>query len=159
MSHSLRLIKIGMIMSIALFFTLVAIDNIIDFDINLEGVHHVLSMDTIFANSVLKWRAVVNLHLQTLAYYLIIAWEGLTAMVCWIGSVKLLLHYKKPEVEFEQAKATAFLGLFMGFLLYVVGFVVIGGEWFCMWQSSQWNAQGVAGLFASLILLVMIFVK
>jgi predicted small integral membrane protein len=51
----------------------------------------------------------------------------------------------------------AFIGLFLGFILYMVGFIVVGGEWFSMWQSSTWNAQETAGLFASLIMLVMIF--
>ena len=53
----------------------------------------------------------------------------------------------------------AFIGLFFGFILYMVGFIIIGSEWFCMWQSSTWNAQSTAGLFVSLIMFVMIFLS
>lgn len=38
----------------------------------------------------------------------------------------------------------------------MVGFIIIGGEWFAMWQSSKANGQTAAGLFVSLILFVMI---
>ncbi|MCP4228284.1 MAG: DUF2165 family protein, partial [Actinomycetia bacterium] len=38
------------------------------------------------------------------------------------------------------------------------GFLVVAGEWFAMWQSSQWNAQATAGMFTIVILGVTIFV-
>ena len=36
-------------------------------------------------------------------------------------------------------------GLALGFLLWQVGFMSIGGEWFGMWQSKDWN--GVPSAF------------
>lgn len=51
----------------------------------------------------------------------------------------------------------AYIGLFSGFSLYMFGFIIIAGEWFCMWQSKEWNAQLTSGLFISLIMFVMIF--
>ena len=34
----------------------------------------------------------------------------------------------------------------MGHLLYIVGFLVVAGEWFAMWQSKIWNGQATADL-------------
>ncbi len=154
---TLRFIKLSMVASIALFFTLVALDNIIDFQTNWLFVQHVLTMDTTFRDPVLMGRAITNLTFQRYAYYLIIAWEMITALLCWIGSLILLLNIKEKTSIFDESKKIAYLGLFFGFLLYMVGFIVVGGEWFSMWQSTIWNGQMKAGLFINLIMFVMIF--
>ena len=153
----LRYIKLGMVGSIALFFSLIAIDNLIEFASNLPAVQHVLSMDTTFHVPILMQRAIINPSIQIGIYYLIIAWEFLTAIVCWIGCVRLLFNINASDSQFIAAKTVAFIGLFLGFILYMVGFIIIGGEWFSMWQSPSWNAQPTAGLFVSLIMFVMIF--
>jgi len=44
---------------------------------------------------------------------------------------------------FNQAKQYGILGIGAGMILFVL-FLVIGGEWFLMWQSSLWNAQDTA---------------
>jgi predicted small integral membrane protein len=153
----LRYIKLGTVVSIAIFFSLVSFDNLIDFTSNLPAVQHVLSMDTTFHVPILMRRSITNPSIQLGAYYLIIAWELLTAISCWIGSFLILFNINASDIQFNNSKTVAFIGLFLGFLLYIVGFIVIGGEWFCMWQSHIWNAQPTAGLFVSLIMFVMIF--
>ena len=157
MTVSLRVIKIGMVASIALFFSMVAFNNIIDFDSNWHFVQHVFSMDTTFRTPALMTRAITNPVIQCCAYYLIIAWEIITALICWIGCFMLLAKIKKQHAQFNAAKKIALIGLFFGFLLYMIGFMIIGGEWFVMWQSPIWNGQMKAGLFISLIMFVMIF--
>lgn len=154
---SLRYIKIGMVAAVALFFSLVALNNLIENTSNLPAVRHVLSMDTTFHAPVLMQRAITNPSIQLGAYYLIIAWELLTAIVCWIGCFQLLFNIKASDIKFNNSKNLAMIGLFFGFILYMVGFITIGSEWFCMWQSPAWNAQATAGLFVSMIMFVMIF--
>ena len=39
------------------------------------------------------------------------------------------------------------------------GFIVVGGEWFEMWQSQSWNGQEAAFRFYITILAVLIFVN
>jgi len=148
-----------MIASIALFFSLVAFDNIIDFQSNWLFVQHVLNMDTTFQEPALMSRAITNPIIQKSTYYFIIGWEIITALLCWLGCVTLLAKINEDNIAFNKAKKIAFIGLFFGFLLYMVGFIVIGGEWFSMWQSSKWNGQMKTGLFISLIMFVMIFLK
>jgi predicted small integral membrane protein len=48
------------------------------------------------------------------------------------------------------------LGLTLGLVLYLVGFIAIGGEWFAMWQSQTWNGQQKAFDFVSMIGIVML---
>lgn len=159
MSTTIRYIKVAMIASIALFFSIVAYNNLIDFTSNLPALQHVLSMDTTFGVPIFMRRAITNSGIQWTAYGLIVTWEMLTAILCWLGCVRLLRHIHTNDTSFYTMKTTALLGLFCGFLLYMVGFIIIGSEWFCMWQSPDWNAQSTAGLFVSLILFVMLFIQ
>src|SRR3954469_14996499 len=85
----IRLSKTALVVAVALFFTLVAFGNLTDYGSNWQFVHHVLAMDTIFPDSTLRWRAITNPILQALAYWMIVAWEILTVVVLWIGTVRL----------------------------------------------------------------------
>lgn len=154
-----KFIKALMLASVALFFTLVAYGNITDYATNWHFVQHVLSMDTIPKNPALKARAIHDIEVQHFAYSLIIAWEALTALICWVGVISLLKNCQSARAfSYKKAKQVAVLGLGLGFLLYMVGFMDIGGEWFAMWQSKTWNGQQTAGLFSTLIMLVLIFI-
>ena len=58
--------------------------------------------------------------------------------------------------KIDRAKAIAVAGLSLGFLLYAVGFVAVGGEWFAMWQSQIWNGQQKAFEFIGMIGVVLV---
>ena len=150
----IRLCKTSLVAAIAIFFTLVAFGNLTDYGSNWLFVQHVLSMDTTFPDSSLHWRAITNPSLQTLVYRLIIATEIGIAIVLWLGTCRLLKAIKDPQ--FGRAKALAVAGLTLGILLYVVGFIAIGGEWFAMWQSEVWNGQDKAFSFVSMIGVVLV---
>jgi len=155
---AIRAAKIAMVAAIALFATLVAFGNVTDYGTNFVFVQHVLSMDTIFPSSHIGYRAVISPALHHLAYALIIAAETAIAILCWIGVFALLGALRGEAVAFQRAKTFAVLGLSLGFLLWQVGFMTIGGEWFGMWQSQQWNGVPGAFRFVMVILAVLIFV-
>jgi predicted small integral membrane protein len=46
----------------------------------------------------------------------------------------------------------------MGLLLYGLGFIIVGGEWFAMWQSKTWNGQQTAFEFMGMIGVVLVIV-
>lgn len=152
----IRLCKTALVATIAFFFTLVAISNVTDYDTNWNFVRHVLAMDTIFPDSTLGWRAITGERLQRAAYAAIIATEAIAGLILWIGTVRMLATLRRPA--FVTAKAPAVLGLTIGLLLYGGGFVVIGGEWFAMWQSKTWNGQASAFAFVAWISAVLIIV-
>jgi predicted small integral membrane protein len=145
----IRLCKISLIAAIALFFCLVAIENVTDYGTNWTFVKHVLAMDTIFPDSTLKWRAITDERIAAAAYGLIIGWEILTALILAAAGARLLAACRDVR-RFAEAKPLAVLGLTFGLLLYGLGFTTIGGEWFMMWQSTTWNSLDSAARFTLL---------
>jgi predicted small integral membrane protein len=60
-------------------------------------------------------------------------------------------------IPFYGKAGGAVTGLVLGFALWFFGFMVVGGEWFQMWQSQSWNGQEAAFRFIGCIGLVLIF--
>jgi predicted small integral membrane protein len=155
---AVRAAKIVLVGAIALFATFAAFGNLTDYGTNFAFVRHVLSMDTIFPNSQIGYRAVTSPLLLHLAYAAIIAAEIATAVLCWIGAAALLRRLHADAGTFQRGKIYAVCGLVLGFLLWQVGFMTVGGEWFGMWQSKDWNGVPSAFRFTMVILGVLIFV-
>ena len=153
-----RLVKTAMVASCALFALLVAFNNLVDYGSNYTFVRHTLSMDTTFPGNALTGRAITSPALWTLGYWLIIAAEAATGLILAFGSFRLALAVRGPAALFNAAKPAVALGVGLGFLLWFTGFAVIGGEWFAMWQSKEWNGVPSAFRFYVTLLLVLIFV-
>ena len=153
-----RVAKIVMVAAVAASATLVAFGNLTDYGTNFVFVQHVLSMDSIFPDSTIRYRAITGPALHHVAYAIIIAAEVLTAALCWIGAAKLLYRLRADARLFHRAKAFAVGGLTLGFLTWQFGFMTIGGEWFGMWMSPKWNGVPSAFRFAMIIIAVLIFV-
>ncbi|WP_378942989.1 DUF2165 family protein [Mesorhizobium sp. ANAO-SY3R2] len=156
---TLRLSKIVMSMCLAAFAFLVAFGNITDYGSNYAFVQHVLSMDTTFPGNALMYRSITNPTLWTLGYWVIILGEALTCVLFLIASLKLWQARNGTGQEFNDAKGFVVIGATMGFLVWFFGFMVVGGEWFAMWQSSTWNGQEAAFKFYMTMLAVLIFVN
>ncbi|MFD5837572.1 DUF2165 domain-containing protein [Streptomyces collinus] len=137
--------------TIALYMALVAFGNITDFGTNQQFVRHVLAMDTTFKDEDLMWRAVTSRGLQDAAYVGIIVWETAAALVLIYGS---WLWARRDDL---RARRMSTYGLLMVMLLFGAGFIAIGGEWFSMWQSEDWNGLDAATrifLFSGVVLIV-----
>jgi predicted small integral membrane protein len=154
----IRLAKVAMIASLAAYAFIVAYDNVVDYQSNYEFVRHVLSMDTTFHGNALMHRAIFNESIWSLAYALIIAIEGATALLLVVGALVLLSRLSSPAEVFNRSKVWAVAGLTLGFGLWFFGFMVIAGEYFAMWQSKIWNGQDAAFRIATVILGVLVFV-
>lgn len=154
---AVRYAKIVMVFGLAAFGLLVAVDNMIDYPSNFAFVQHVLSMDTVFPDNTLKWRAITAPSMHHGAYIAIILAELLTGL-CFLGcGGKLLMNVGAPAQTFHRAKMLGVVGATLGFATWFVGFMVVGGEWFTMWQSSIWNGQQSAFRFYMTMLAVLIF--
>jgi predicted small integral membrane protein len=155
---AVRFVKIAMVASIAALCLLVAYDNVVDYDSNYQFVRHTLSMDTVFPGNTLKSRAITSPALWAAAYSGIILAEAATGIVLALGAWRLWRALRSPAAVFNRAKTFAMVGIGMGFLLWFTGFMVVGGEWFQMWQSDHWNGQQGAFRFYMTLLAVGIFV-
>ena len=151
------LCKASLVAVIGGFFGVVAFGNITDYGTNWAFVQHVLAMDTIFPNSTLRWRAITDPRIAALGYGLIIAWQVLTAAVLLYAAARMATS-ARDSARFDATKPLAVLGLTLGLLLYGLGFMVIGGEWFAMWQSQTWNGVPSAARFIMMIGLTLLVV-
>jgi predicted small integral membrane protein len=153
--NAVRAIKAIFVAAIGLWALVVGYGNLADHGANWAFVQHVLSMDTVFPDNPLKSRAITDPALQRAAYWTIIAVEWLMGFICLAGAWRLF-GARRNARTFIAAKALAATGLALVFLLYFIGFVTIGGEWFTMWQSAVWNGQAKAVMFLTCAMLVLI---
>jgi predicted small integral membrane protein len=154
----LRLTKIAMAASLALFAFLVTFNNVTDYGSNFAFVQHVLSMDTIFPGNALTWRAITSPAVWHVGYWLIIFGEGLTCAAYAIGTMALIGKLRASGPAFNRGKRFVYIGTGLGFMVWFFGFMVVGGEWFAMWQSQTWNGQPAAFRFYAALLGAGIFI-
>jgi len=152
-----RYAKIVMMLGLALFGLVVAYDNLIDYGSNFAFVQHVLSMDTTFPGNVLMGRAIMAPALHHAGYWLIIAAEALTGLCFLACAYRLLRNLRASAGAFHRAKGLGVIAATIGFATWFIGFMVVGGEWFAMWQSHIWNGQEGAFRFYMTMLVVLVF--
>ena len=132
---------------------IIAFSNLTDYSTNFEFVKHVLSMDSIFENSTVKYRSITNNTIHHLSYLFIIMLEITMAYFFITSAVQMYLQMKNSKEQFNLAKKNAYIGVSLGILLWFIGFTVIGGEWFSMWQSNDWNGLEEANRIVSFFML------
>jgi predicted small integral membrane protein len=156
---TLRYSKMLMTLSLAAFAFLVTFNNITDYGSNFAFVQHVLSMDTTFPGNALMYRSISTPGFWHASYWLIIFGEGVTCLLFLIGTIAMWQARHAPATGFEHSKRWFIAGATVGFLVWFFGFMVVGGQWFAMWQSSTWNGQDAAFKFYVAILGVLLFVN
>jgi predicted small integral membrane protein len=144
MVRVVRLVQVLLVASIGFYGALVAFGNVADYGSNFAFVQHVMTMDTVFEANRGSYRAIAAPWAHHAAYAAIIATEAAVGLLCITGAIHLLRGIDRDQAAFHDDKGLAIVGLALGFLLWFVGFLAIGGEWFMMWQSSVWNGQEAA---------------
>jgi len=139
-----RVAKTLLVFGLALFYSLVVLNNLTDYDSNHLFIRHVLLMDTTFPSNHGRWRALNAPAWHTAFYVTIIVWEFMTMILCWWGGLRLAKTLQGSREAFQEAKSPAIAGLTLSLLMWLVGFLSVGGEWFLMWQSKTWNGQEAA---------------
>jgi predicted small integral membrane protein len=141
---TIRIAKILLLAGVALLHLLIVFNNLSDFDSNYQFVRHVLSMDSTFAGNHAMYRALTSPAWNLVFYWGIILWELITTVLLWWGVAALVRARHGHAIQFNAARGTAIIALTLSLLLWLVAFLDIGGEWFLMWQSAQWNGQAAA---------------
>ena len=155
---TLRIAKLALVFAVAIFYSLVVLNNTTDYDSNFQFVRHVLMMDSTFPGNRGMWRALNSPVWHTVFYLLIIAWEAVTMIFCWLGGFLMARALREPATVFHQAKRVATSALTFGLLMWFVVFLSVGGEWFLMWQSKTWNGQDAAFRMFTVIGIILLFV-
>ncbi len=156
---TLRVAKMLLVFAVAFYYAFVVFNNTTDYDSNYQFVRHVMMMDSTFPGNRGMWRAINTPALHTAFYVTIIAWETLTMVLCFIGAAKLAGALRGTAAAFHAAKGMAILGLTVGLLQWLVAFLSVGGEWFLMWQSKNWNGQDAAFRMFTVIGIVLLFLS
>lgn len=151
-----RTAKLLLLSAIALFYTLVVLNNTTDFDSNYQFVRHVLMMDTTFPGNKGMWRAMTNPFWHLSFYFSIIVWEIVTMILSWWGAISLLRNLRGTPAAFNAAKRIPIVALTLGMLMWLVAFLTVGAEWFLMWQSHTWNGQEAAFRMFVVIAIVLL---
>ena len=154
---TLRLAKLLLVFAVALFYAFVVFNNMTDYDSNYQFVRHVMMMDSTFPGNRGMWRASNSPALHTAFYVAIIAWEAVGMLLCLVGGVKLAAALQGTAAAFHAAKRLAIIGLTVSLLQWLVAFLSVGGEWFLMWQSKNWNGQDAAFRMFTVIGIVLLF--
>jgi len=155
-SYLLRLVKIISVAAIGLMAALIVTGNITDYYTNYFFVEHVMKMDTIFPESHVQYRGIHNTAIYQVAYVFLILLETVMSFCSLKGSWKMLRNLKNDAVVFHASKNWAIAGITTGIIVWFLGFEVIGGEWFDMWQSATWNGLGAAERVLAFLSFVLI---
>jgi predicted small integral membrane protein len=151
-----RIAKIICVGALGLMALLIVIGNTTDYLTNYQFVEHVMKMDTIFPGSHIQYRSISSPFFFQAGYILIIAAEALMVFCCVKGSLALLKNLNADAAAFHAAKNWSVAGIIIGIMIWFLGFEVIGGEWFAMWQSPTWNGLASAERIVSFLVLLLI---
>jgi predicted small integral membrane protein len=154
----LRTIKILLVFGVAIFYSLVVLNNVTDYNSNYQFVRHVLMMDSTFPGNNGMWRAINTPLLHTAFYLSIISWETITMILCWWGGVRMAGARGASAAVFQQSKGIAIAAMALSLLMWLIAFLSVGGEWFLMWQSKSWNGQDAAFRMFAVIGIVLLLV-
>jgi predicted small integral membrane protein len=156
--ETLRLFQALFTAYIGLFAASVALNNVTDYGSNLRFVRHVMSMDTVFPDCKLTSRRVTAPWAHHAAYIVIIALEALVALLCLWGAWALWDARALDAAGYLTAKAPALWGLGLGFTVWFAIFVIGAGQWWCSWQSKDYNGQDATFRFYMPIVVVFAIV-
>jgi predicted small integral membrane protein len=155
---TLRMAKMLLVFAVAVFYSLLVLNNTTDYDSNYQFVRHVLMMDSTFPGNRGMWRALNSPVWHTSFYLSIIAWEIITTILCWWGGVNLARSLGGTSQAFNQSKRVAIAALTCALMMWLVAFLSVGGEWFLMWQSKAWNGQEAAFRMFTVVGIVLLLV-
>ena len=154
----MRMIKIVLVAGTALLLTLAVLGNVTMSDVGIGAVKTAVGMETTFRHPGAMWRAITSPVLVYAIFGLIVLVEAIAAALCWTGAARMWAA-RGESASFQRATGTARLGLGVTAALYFVGWLVIAGEWFEMWQSQQLNVLPDAFRFFASAMLILFLVS
>ena len=155
----LRITKILLILTVALWGALSAIHNLLAWDGTLGAVRAATSMAT-FDGGPENWQATSSSMLVWAGAVFIVGAKLLTCLLCLVGGVNMWQARAHSQSAFDQAKKAALTGCAVATLMLFGGFIVIAETWFELWRSDAMRGPvlGSALRYGAMITLVGIFV-
>jgi predicted small integral membrane protein len=126
-----------------LYYLIVAVTNCVDTDTNRQAVGAVLSMRQTIHNPGTDWHAITSGTAVWIVYVLVVIWEFLIACTL-LGAAVAWVRVLAGRPVIDRAVRLASLGWTMAVVLFLGGFLTIGGEWFRMWANKEVNPSTAA---------------
>lgn len=155
----LRLVKIALICSIALWGFIGALFNIIDWGGTMSAVGAATSMST-FEGGVDSWKATSNSAAIWLGAIFIFFSKLTAAVLCTMGAVNMWQARDADPAQFAIAKELAMAGCGIAIIMLFGGFIIIAESWFELWRSDVMRGPVLDSAFryAGMIALIALFV-
>src|SRR5206468_11681467 len=100
-----RLIKILFACTVALYMSLVCLNNLIDYNSNFAFLSMVAKMDDTFSTEKNGLRSIHSEVLHHLFFAVIILWEAIIAICLVVGASNMIRKFHATTLEFRNAKS------------------------------------------------------
>jgi predicted small integral membrane protein len=137
-----RIVAAVVVLMAAAYYLVVAFDNITNptnpTGSNWPFVEGVLSGEGTPPDNGFEWRFIDATWFHVLAYIGIIAGETLAGILLLIGGIAGIRRSARAS-SWEPGQRWTLIGGAVGLLVFFFGFIVVGGNWFVMYENSKWN--------------------
>lgn len=128
----------ALVIMTALYYVVVAFDNITNPSSNWPFVRGVLSGDGTPPDDGFEWREIDAHWFAVASYVAIIVDETLAGLAMLYAGIQGLRRTTSPQ-RWADAQKLAVVGAGIGLLVFYLGFITIGGNWFIMYLNGTWN--------------------
>ena len=152
----LRIIKIMLVASVALWGFVGVFGNVSDFNGTMNAVGAATSMAT-FEGGAENWKATTNPMIILMGALFIMLSKAVAGVMCSIGLFRMLSARGDDAQAFAKSKEIAIAGCGVAVFMLFTGFIVIAESWFELWRSdvmrgpvldSAFRYGGMIGLIA-----------
>ena len=156
----LRIIKILLVASVALWGFVGAFGNITDWNGTLGAVGAATSMAT-FEGGADSWRATSSPIIIWLGALFIMLSKTAAGILCLLGAQQMLVARNAGAQDFAKAKEIAIAGCGVAVFMLFTGFIVIAESWFELWRSDVMRGPVLDSAFryGGMICLIALFVS
>ena len=156
----LRIMKILLAASVALWGLLGAVGNIGNWNATTGAVAAVTSMST-FPGGPERWQATTNTAVILAGALFILLAKIATGLLCATGAWRMWTARKGNAAAFAKAKTLVLSGCAVAILMLFVGFAIIGEGWFEFWRSEELRETAGAPAFrySATIALIALFLN
>ena len=131
----LRIMKIALIASVALWGFVGASGNVMDWGGTMGAVGAATSMVT-FDGGAESWKATSNPAVIWAGALFIMLSKVTAGILCALGAGKMYAAREGDAPTFAKAKELALAGCAIAVFMLFAGFIVIAESWFEMWRSD-----------------------
>lgn len=142
----IRIVKILLIVSVAFWALLGAVENVVDWDGTTGAVAATVSMST-FEGGAESWKATSSVAVVTAGALLILFGKLAAGLFCLAGTWRMWRARAGDTAAFQSAKIPALAGCGIAVFLLFTGWIVIAETWFELWRSDMMRDLALQSAF------------